>query len=352
MSVDLAVGEPGSRTVVQDYRCPDVYFTCGYGVAAASMEGGAWRMMSWEDRILIPLVFRPGAESPIDASSPYGYSGIYVSPDCTRAQVEEFWRLVIEFWREAGVVAVFLRFSPMELRSVEAVAGLPSIDLVRRGDTVLIPVGHGAGLLRAQLAGSCRRAIRKAEECGLVGGVRPVAGEDLAPGSPFRRLYESTMHRVSSDPKYIFEDDYYSKLLAGAGSALQIAEVRRPDGDVVASALLLTHADRVHYHLGGSAPEALAMRCNNLLIWSFIKWADESGKRLVHLGGGLSTGDSLFRFKKTFGGTLGQFWTASVVVCPDRYSELVERHAANLSVAVEDLEASNFFPAYRWPGPS
>ncbi|MET8279602.1 GNAT family N-acetyltransferase [Micromonospora sp. NPDC005174] len=347
MTSGFTVTGPGAPAAVLDASCPDVYFTAGYGRAAAGTESGSWQMIHEHDRLMLPHVLRPVSDTDADAASPYGYSGLHVDAGCTTADLVSFWSRAVAHWRDSAVVALFLRFSPLDPASVEAVRGLGSVELTRRADTVTVDVSQGPDEVWSGMEGRSRTAIRKARRSGLTGTVRPARQEDLLPGTPFRRLYESTMVRLGSQPWYLFPDRYYRQLAAGLDKALSIAEIRDADGAVVAAALVLRHRDRAHYHLAGSDPLAARAGANNLLVWSILEWATEHGCRLVHLGGGVRADDGLFQFKRSFGGVRTPFWTGSAVIAPGRYRELVAARARRLDRTAEDLESSGYFPAYR-----
>jgi serine/alanine adding enzyme len=328
-------------------RYPDVYYTAGYGFSSAIVEDGRWRCAAWEDRIVLPYVERHIDGDSFDAVSPYGYCGLHVADNCSENEVVSFWREVRERWHATGLVTMFFRFSPMDLRAVEIAQRLESIELTRRGDTILVPVGQGANAAWKAMEGRARTAIRKAEKAGLTARVREVVPADLIAISDFRRLYEATMVRVGSNPKYLFADQYYGQLLDGLGPALLMAEVRDADGAVVACSLVMVHNERAHYHLAGSSPEGARMGANNLLVWTIIRWAAEHGKSVVHLGGGLTADDKLFAFKKSFGGHRAEFWTGTAVLDEDRYRRLIDNRSARLGVPRQKLTSSSFFPLYR-----
>ncbi len=347
MSTAFAVGGAGRGGGMLDADCPDVYFTSAYGTATASVDSATWQVAHEHDRLIVPYLSRPVGESDHDASTPYGYAGVHVDPGCSPADLAQFWNRLVEHWRQTRTVAVFLRFSPLDPTSVQAVRALGRVDLVQRQDTITVPVSPGPDEVWDGMEGRSRTAIRKARSVGLTATVRPADLADLMVGSPFRRLYESTMLRLGSQPWYLFPDDYYRRLAAGLNKALSIAEVRDADGMVAASALVMRHRDRAHYHLAGSDHSAGRLGANNLLVWTILCWAAEQGCRLVHLGGGVRPDDGLFRFKRSFGGSRTPFWTGSTVVDPERYSALVTARARQLGVSAHKLLSAGFFPAYR-----
>jgi hypothetical protein len=344
--VEISVTRDDDASSPAEEYCPDVYFSQGYGIASASTQDGRWQSLRWEDRLLLPHVVRP-AGNRYDAASPYGYSGIHVAAGCTTHDVTLFWKVAREVWRDAGVVAAFLRFSPLDDASREAVTVIDGLRLTRRGDTITIPVGVGADAVWSGMEGRARTAVRKAEKAGLSVGIRPALPDDLEPASPFRRLYEETMRRVRSAPGYIFDDRYYRTLSERLGDDLKLASVHAPDGQIVAASLVLVHRDRVHYHLSGSIETGSRSGANNLLLWTILRWAADTGRSVVHLGGGVRPDDGLFRFKRSFGGERTPFWIGAAVLDKPAYDQLVERRAGEMGVPPAELGASDYFPAYR-----
>jgi hypothetical protein len=343
---NLLILEAG-QNAVSDTISADVYFTPGYGRSTAIVEGGKWKCARWGDWISLPYIERCIDGGMMDVVSPYGYSGLHVAPGCPKEEVQKFWTRLREHWRDNGVMSAFLRFSPLDPHSLYMARSLESVSLTRRGDTVLIPLQGGHLAVWTAMEGRARTAVRKAKKAGYSSMIRAVVSRDLSPDSSFRVLYESTMLRVGSDPKYLFADSYYAALRGGLGSNLMIAEVCDQDGVVVACSLVMVHADRVHYHLAGSCSRGAQMGANNLLVWTIIEWAAENEKSVVHLGGGVTPDDNLFAFKKSFGGQRAEFWTGAVVLDECRYQALVEKHALQHQIPQDQLRRSEHFPLYR-----
>jgi hypothetical protein len=346
--VKLSVTNTDSPWALPDDQCPDVYFTRGYGEAAASAAGGVWEAVHCENHIIVPYVVRRIDDRYVDATSPYGYSGIYVEPGCSPVDLRQFWRLATDHWRDQGMVAMFLRFPPFDEHSVRAAASLTGITVTHRSDTITVPVDRRRDGVWDGMEGRSRTAIRKATKAGLSAELCVADAADVSPGSPFRRLYESTMARVGSGPGYVFPDVYYERLQSALGPSLRIAAVRLPDGEVVSTALVLVHRGLVHYHLAGSTVAGARLGANNLLLWTILGWAADTGRDLVHLGGGLGREDNLFRFKRSFGGRRTPFSTGTVTTDPAAYRVLVARRAAQLGVTPDELERHGYFPAYRF----
>ena len=66
------------------------------------------------------------------------------------------------------------------------------------------------------------------------------------------------------------------------------------------------------------------------------------GCELLHLGGGTSGADTLFAFKKSFGGETFRYAFATLVADKERYDALVARRSEE-----SEPPRPGFFPAYR-----
>jgi len=323
---------------------PDVYFTPGYGRAATVGDCGEWLLLeAFDGAWQVPLILRSLVDGAKDATSPYGYSGVYASPSLPPAQVQQAWSATADTLRKLDVISVLLRHSPL-VPQAPKFPGQRSI-ISEHPTIVLEPADALSGW--SDMAGTCRTRTRKAMKNGYTGDVRPAASEDLAPGGDFRLLYEQTMRRLDAAPMYFFGDSYYRELLDGLGPHLLIAEVRDHAGVVASSALLLRQGQRLHYHLAGSNVDDSRMGSNNLMLWTATQYAADQGLRQFHLGGGISQRDSLFRFKRTFGGRELKYEVTGLIVDHGLYKAQTRRRADECRIATGKALAPDFFPAYR-----
>jgi hypothetical protein len=319
---------------------PDVYFTSGYGKAEEVAANASWILLEdhrglWQ----MPLMIRR-MDSLTDAISPYGYSGVYAERLSAR-DLERTWASACSVLRDMHVTSIFLRRSPLVPQ-----APMPE-------GAVLVISGHATRALKvtspdamwADMESSCRNKVRKASKSGAVASMRRATEDDLADDSAFRSLYESTMNRRNAKDAYFFTADYYRQLLAGLGDALWVGEVQSAEGEVTASALFMRHASLLHYHLSGALPHATG--AINLLIWTALQRAHEEGLELVHLGGGVEDGDSLYGFKKSFGGYALSYSAYGLILEQAEYDSAVERTARQLGTTSEQLRQTKMFPSYR-----
>jgi len=317
---------------------PDVYFTPGYGSAARPSDYERWMTIQrYDGQWQVPLILRRTSEGALDAASPYGYAGVYASPELSDADLTSAWASTFEELRALNVVSVFLRHSPLVPQAPEH-AG--EITVVEEHPTVLVHV-QSADTMWDSLRGRCRTAIRKAIAAGVTASVREACAADFVAGSDFRTLYEDTMGRRGAAASYLFDDGYYRRLAAALGPDLLIAEARGANGEALSACLLMRHGRFLHYHLSGSSAEGLRLGANNLMLWETCLFASGRGVGIFHLGGGLTADDSLYRFKSAFGGTRGVFRATGLIVDPEAYRAL--------SRGRDGLNGQVYFPAYRGP---
>jgi hypothetical protein len=322
---------------------PDVYFTPEYGRAVCVSESGEWVLLeAFDGAWQVPLIVRTLADGTKDAISPT-FSGVYASPSLSQPQVHEAWLATVTCLRNLGLISILLRHSPL----VPQAPQLPGQKSIVSGHpTVLLePADNDSAW--SGMAGTCRNKIRKALKNGYTGAVRQASSQDLAEGGSFRRLYEQTMHRLDAAPVYFFGDDYYRELIDGLGLNLFVAEVQNPEGVPVSSALLIRHGDLLHYHLTGSSWNDARMGTNNLMLWTATQFTVEQGLRQFHLGPGIGFDDSLFKFKRSFGGRELEYDVSGLIVDPCAYRGHVEIRAKECDTIADVLSTSNFFPAYR-----
>lgn len=262
---------------------PDVYFTPGYGRAAAVTDSGEWCLFeAFDGAWQMPVIVRTLVDGTKDAISPYGYSGVFASPSLPSAQILQAWSESVRLLRERGVISLLLRHSPL----VSQASDLPGLRSIMSGHPTIVLEPADAESAWSGLVGTCRTRTRKALKNGYTSSVEPAGSQDLSPGGDFRRVYEKTMRRLDAAPLYFFGDAYYAQLLDGLGADLVVVKVRDREGNVASSALLLRHAGLLHYHLAGSNIADARMGSNNLMMWTATKYAADQGLQKFHLGGG------------------------------------------------------------------
>ena len=318
---------------------PDVYFRPGYCRAYEAADEG--RLVAVRtDGALFPLLLRelPFGQDGFDAVSPYGYGGLLPLARATcvlGSDPEEELRQLRHWCVTNGVVSVLIRLHPL-LGDVPHTIAMDAVSIREHGPTTAVDLervveGHLAGMSKGRKAdlSVARRSLEVSWQSGEAALER------------FRAVYDETMRRLGAGEHYLFPRAYYRALAEGLGDRLGVALAVHGD-EVVGGALFLADRRYAHYHLSGTTDAGRDLKAGTLLVHEGAVWAAERGCELLHLGGGTAGADSLYAFKRSFGGRELTYSFATLVADPTRYEALVARRAAE-----PERPRPDFFPAYR-----
>jgi hypothetical protein len=175
--------------------------------------------------------------------------------------------------------------------------------------------------------------VRAGERAGWTVETTPGPSVEEAELAEFATAYEQTMRRAEASERYFFGRDYYRAALDFPASWLLVA--RSPDGQPGAVAIAATSDGLLHYFLGGTHDSALEQSPFKNVVSAMLDLSDELGLPL-NLGGGVTAGDGLERFKRGFANAELGFHTHEIVCDQDEYDRLAA-----------GAHAGGFFPAYR-----
>lgn len=317
------------------------------------MEGGTWEVaLGNRGQFIYPYIKRSipeelGLSERFDIISPYGYAGISTPEPRAPREWIQFRKTFRRANAERGCVAEFMRVGALCRNKHELLDSDPLLQATHFNDTITVPLHEGYDAYWKKSVGRSRTAIRKATRLGYASHMRPATAADMKVGGKFRELYDGTMARLEARDSYRLSDRYYLLLLSALGKDLLIGEITSPSGDIGSSALFMKYRDTLHYHLAGSRREAARDGANNLLIDAAIRWGIDHRMRQIHLGGGTSNEDGLFKFKAGFGGQRLPFHLCRSVICSEDYESLTLARAEQLGTSPGSLAKSGFFPAYR-----
>lgn len=332
----LAPGDERWDELVDDAPTPDVYFRPGYCRAyEAAGEGRAVAVRT--ETALFPLLLRelPFREDGFDAVTPYGYGGLL--PLAASADLSADVRQLRDWCVKNGVVSCLLRLNPL-LGGSGHLSEADGLEVREHGPTTAVDLsrvedGRLAGMSKGRKAdlSVARRELEISWE-----------GSDEAL-ERFRAVYDETMRRLGAGEHYLFPPEYYRTLAEGLGDRLAVALALRGEEVVGGSLFLADGCGRfAHYHLSGTTDAGRELKAGTLLVHAGALWAAERGSELLHLGGGTGGADSLYAFKRSFGGEEFTYSFATLVAEPERYESLVARRAEE-----PEPPRPDFFPAYR-----
>jgi serine/alanine adding enzyme len=321
--------------LVDSAPTPDVYFRPGYGRAyEATGEGRLVAVLT--EGALFPLLLRelPFGADGLDAVTPYGYGGLLPLAAGTDPATEL--RQLRDWCAAEGVATALVRLHPL-LGGPRDLSEADGIEIREHGPTTAVDLsrvedGRLAGMSKGRKA-DLSVARRELE----------VSWEQDDALERFRAVYDETMARIGAAGGYFFPLEYYRALADGLGDGFGLALALRSD-EVVGGSLFLADpaGPFAHYHLSGTTEAGRELKAGTLLVHEGAAWAAARGAQRLHLGGGTSGADSLYAFKRSFGGQEHRYSFATVVADEDRYDSLVARRAEEPEPLRPD-----FFPAYR-----
>lgn len=257
-----------------------------------------------------------GKPEAYDIETAYGYGGPFFSNFNTEL-VSCFFDNFCSWAREMNVVAEFVRFNPL-CNFNHLLTDVYQISLNRR--TVVIPLEPDFSRLLQQCIPARRRNFQKAAAENLHFKTTTRLDE-------FKKLYQITMKRVKADSFYFFSDAYFRAIENLPEDQRLFALVCLPTEETVAAGIFLIDQDSIHYHLGASADNFQNLQAGPFMMLKTAEKAALSGKKLMHLGGGLSLSDDdrLFRYKKGFSDKTLEFFIGRRIHQPELYNELSKK---------------------------
>jgi lipid II:glycine glycyltransferase (peptidoglycan interpeptide bridge formation enzyme) len=166
---------------------------------------------------------------------------------------------------------------------------------VYTGQEVVVDLhAGGEALLRTY-----RPAVRKNRRKALSFGVTCYRSNATDCWEQFKRLYGEAMEAKQAAPFYHFGSDYFDAVRStmSESCSLYVAEA---DGRPVSAELVLHAGEVAHSFLGGTAPDSLHLQANTLLKTVIAEDLRERGFHMFVLGGGVTPGDGVFAYKKSF----------------------------------------------------
>ncbi|MBN8209771.1 peptidoglycan bridge formation glycyltransferase FemA/FemB family protein [Bacillus sp. NTK071] len=329
----------------------DIYFTPEYcEIYERNGEGKAQLFIyeEGENFVYYPYLLRNLSELPhlrkfvakhgalYDISTPYGYGGPITNlNDKTKAR-----SLLIRFsiafhdhCKETNIISEFIRFHPL-LQNHLIFAGSEPVYI---RDTVHVDLTRDYDEIWANYDSKNRNRIRKAMSYDL-----RIVHRDRGELHNFLKLYYSTMTKNNAREYYYFSEAFFQHTCELLLEKAELIDVVTKDDKAIMSALFICGDDMIHYHLSGSDPDQVNLSANNFILDYTVKWAKERHFKSLHLGGGYTGNDSLYRFKKRFNkkGDL-PFYIGKQIHHPVIYEEI--------ALEMMKAEIADYFPIYRHP---
>jgi hypothetical protein len=300
----VLVPDEGRRAVSSDFFRSEQYLRAEGVTHSLIVEDGEGRALR------VPLVVRSIEGTPYrDAVSPYGFPGAELNG------LSEVPGDAID-WRGTELVSIFLRDRVGGPYCFEGGRVRREVFLIDPKLPVRFRDDHGE-----DIRGNARK--------GYVTTCVPVKEASLEQREAFKALPLRTLARRS------FTDAWFDEVFTCPFAWL--VTTRAPDGAVASCSLAVLSDGLLHDFLSATADAHLAHAPEKNAFPVLIELAEKL-RASVHLGGGLTPGDDLERFKRGFANATSQFRTHDLVCDPDVYARVSQGHAG-----------ADFFPVYRAP---
>ncbi|MEA2714843.1 MAG: hypothetical protein QOK27_2804 [Gemmatimonadales bacterium] len=253
-----------------------------------------------------------------DIATIQGLSGASISPSSTAPL--SLWR---EYAASQGWVAGYIQLAT----SVELGERVPGAELVISNWVFLLDLTKGDVLDSASTI--VRRKVRKAVKLGAV-----LVDDRSVLTERMKLLYPLAMERVGAPSRYRFSAQTLERWALDPSSIVLGARV----GDDIEAVSVFSVAGRgAEYNINASTECGRDLTA--WLIWNAASRLRERGIAELNLGGGVSPGDGVYRFKERFNGASKPVRAVCQIYDRASYDELCG-HA--------DAAASQgWFPAYR-----
>lgn len=327
------VGDPGP------YHRP-AYIRAIAGNLGAEEDAELFVIETDEGVIYYPYLSRPVDNLPFEVEPELsGYRDIvsswyYGGPVASNREmsiIDRFGKIFAEHCKEQQILAEFIRFDP-NIKNHETFDQLdPEFDR----ETVWVDLNKSVDGLWDEFEKRNRNAIRQAQDTDITVELT-VNKSDY---QQFYHIYKNAMEAKGASKQYQFPESFFIELLSDRSHFSLL--VARYEGIVIGGSLLCHDDTIAHDYLRASNPEYWDMRVNNLLCYEAMMHMRDTGRQVFDFQGGRP---GVFKFKKSFAPTRGEFHVLGNVHQPKKYRRLV-KSAADTGINTD----SGYFPAYRGP---
>ncbi|MFO7723416.1 MAG: GNAT family N-acetyltransferase [Bacteroidales bacterium] len=220
-----------------------------------------------------------------------GYNGIATNSD-DPVFLAMFREEFAAWCRENSIVAEFSRCNPVTRNHTR----FADEDISEVNRNIIVNL---QGDFSGDYDRSVRKNIRKAEREGLT--VSVVAG-DQATGTvldDFTAIYLDTMDRNAASEEYRMGLSFFTGIVNRMKDQVRVYFTKL-DQLPVAAEMVVSGKATAYSWMGGTLSDYYPLRPNDILKDYIIQDLAESGRQWYCLGGGLTPGDGIFRYKRTF----------------------------------------------------
>lgn len=288
--------------------------------------------------IALPLLERPIEDTIYsDLHCVYGYSGPISNlkfdqvPDSLS---DNFIKAFLKFLHEGKYVSVFSKLHPFFNQNMllKKTGGL-----YENGKTIAINLQQSLEEQRKQYRETTMDGIKKCRRLGYT--LRESrTQEDIA---VFSALYKANMSRISAADFYLFDEDYFTRLIHSAEFDCKLVLVCKDD-EIACGSIIMCTSGIIQGHLIATNANHLKYSPAKFLIDEVSELGRKWDMKYYHLGGGLGFKEnSLFEWKLGFSSLVLDYYSWRYIANESVYNQLVEKSGIDIQ------DTTDFFPLYR-----
>jgi hypothetical protein len=308
----------------------DIYYTPSYGKLSEITDRGLWEVCIGRDEnnkddILIYYVYikRPviyQEQTYYDLTTPYGYSGLWTNDN---KYIDKFRELFEKYALDNHYICEFIRYNPYLLNYIN-----DNMILSRKTYGILLKDYD-----TNNLSSRNKYSIKKAIKDNYFFNIKKFSQLDSTHNSQFRKLYDQNMISKNASKYYLFNDQYFDLLTKL--DDIYIATVSYLD-NYIGFAIFIVYNKNIHYHLACNMKGY--KNISNYMLDRVAVWAKTNNLELLHLGGGVTSDDSLDKFKRSISNVEYNYFYEKKIINKYIYNDLSSKFNNN---------NPNYFPAYR-----
>ncbi len=275
--------------------------------------------------------------------SPYGYGGAIFEGPAWEAEsaMLEYELLFTKELAARGFVTEFVREDIFSDRLVKREYG----ELIVQQLNVVVRLQRDLQDVWRTYKPKVRKNVKKAMEYGLRVELDP-SGYLL---DDFLKIYYDTMNRTNASNFFYIPKDKFQGITDGLGKDNGCLYVHVYDAnEIISTELLLLSPDTIYSFLGGTTTDSFDKRPNDLLKHKVIEWGGKNGYKWYVLGGGVTAGDGIFKYKEAFDPkSILPFHVRRIIHNKQAYDLLLEaRRSFENNKGINWQPNPEFFPGY------
>lgn len=288
--------------------------------------------------IAFPLIRRKIKNSSFyDLTSVYGYCGPVSDRNFSHIPAssrENFKLSFTNFMKEENCICVFARLHPFinQHDLLEGIGGIRD-----NGSTLYMDLSLSIQEQRMRYNKRLLRDIKRLREKDYL--IKEVTAQEEIKN--FTEMYYENMDRLHASENYYFNEEYFTNLLMADDFENKLLLIYH-GSELICGALLLISENLIRNHLSATSFKYLNESPSKLLTDEISVIGKKLGKKMFHLGGGVSgKEDSLYQFKRYFSDLQIKDRLWCYINDESVYNELVSKRENEVN------QESNFFPLYR-----